>query len=168
MSASEHAVFESGAILQYLGDKYPTPMYPSDSIARSTITQWLMWQVGTAPYLGGGGFGHFTKYAPQKIEYAIERTTKEAKRILTVLDSQLARTNAFVAGDEFTIADVALFPWMLTMKLNYNADELLDMDKLGNLVAWMKRCEERPGVQRGLKVLSFVNDNKHHESEGTK
>lgn len=166
-SADGHAVFESGAILEYLGLKYTSPLFPSDPVSRSNVTQWLMFQMGSAPYLGGGGFGHYTKYAPEKIEYAIERTTKEARRILEVIDSQLGRTSAYLAGDEYSIADIAMYPWMVTMQRFYDGEKLLGMGDLQHLNAWMKRVEVRPAVQRGMQVLSFANEDKHYSTDGT-
>ena len=161
-------IFESGAILQYLGNKYSSPLYPKETVSRSLVEQWLFWKMSTAPYLGGGGFGHFTKYAPKDVDhsYAIERYTNEAKRILKVLDDRLGLTKAYVAGNYISIADIALFTWMKTLQLSYNGNELLEMDKLKHIVGWMETLEQRPGIQRGLRVLAFDSEEEHYSTDG--
>ena len=144
-------VFESGSILVYLAEKFGAFM-PTDLAARTECMNWLFWQMGSAPYLGGG-FGHFYAYAPYKMEYPIDRFSMEVKRQLDVLDRQLA-TNPFVAGDEYTIADMAVFPWYgnLVLGRQYNAGEFLDVASYKNVVAWAEKLDARPAVQRGRMV----------------
>ena len=144
-------VFESGSILVYLAEKFGAFM-PTDLAARAECMNWLFWQMGSAPYLGGG-FGHFYAYAPYKMEYPIDRFSMEVKRQLDVLDRQLA-TNPFVAGDEYTIADMAIFPWYgnLVLGRQYNAGEFLDVASYKNVVAWAEKLDARPAVQRGRMV----------------
>ena len=144
-------VFESGSILVYLAEKFGAFM-PTDLAARTECMNWLFWQMGSAPYLGGG-FSHFYAYAPYKMEYPIDRFSMEVKRQLDVLDKQLA-TNPFVAGDEYTIADMAIFPWYgnLVLGRQYNAGEFLDVASYKNVVAWAEKLDARPAVQRGRMV----------------
>ena len=144
-------VFESGSILVYLAEKFGAFM-PTDLAARTECMNWLFWQMGSAPYLGGG-FGHFYAYAPYKMEYPIDRFSMEVKRQLDVLDRQLA-TNPVVAGDEYTIADMAIFPWYgnLVLGRQYNAGEFLDVASYKNVVAWAEKLDARPAVQRGRMV----------------
>ena len=144
-------VFESGSILVYLAEKFGA-FLPTDLVARTECMNWLFWQMGSAPYLGGG-FGHFYAYAPYKMEYPIDRFSMEVKRQLDVLDRQLA-TNPFVAGDEYTIADMAIFPWYgnLVLGRQYNAGEFLDVASYKNVVAWAEKLDARPAVQRGRMV----------------
>ena len=144
-------VFESGSILVYLAEKFGA-FLPTDLAARTECMNWLFWQMGSAPYLGGG-FGHFYAYAPYKMEYPIDRFSMEVKRQLDVLDKQLA-TNPFVAGDEYTIADMAIFPWHgnLVLGRQYNAGEFLDVASYKNVVAWAEKLDARPAVQRGRMV----------------
>ena len=144
-------VFESGSILVYLAEKFGA-FLPTDLAARTECMNWLFWQMGSAPYLGGG-FGHFYAYAPYKMEYPIDRFSMEIKRQLDVLDRQLA-TNPFVAGDEYTIADMAIFPWYgnLVLGRQYNAGEFLDVASYKNVVAWAEKLDARPAVQRGRMV----------------
>ena len=144
-------VFESGSILVYLAEKFGA-FLPTDLAARTECMNWLFWQMGSAPYLGGG-FGHFYAYAPYKMEYPIDRFSMEVKRQLDVLDRQLA-TNPFVAGDEYTIADMAIFPWYgnLVLGRQYNAGEFLDVASYKNVVAWAEKLDARPAVQRGRMV----------------
>jgi GST-like protein len=144
-------VFESGSILVYLAEKFGA-FLPTDLAARTECMNWLFWQMGSAPYLGGG-FGHFYAYAPYKMEYPIDRFSMEVKRQLDVLDKQLA-TNPFVAGDEYTIADMAIFPWYgnLVLGRQYNAGEFLDVASYKNVVAWAEKLDARPAVQRGRMV----------------
>ena len=144
-------IFESGSILLYLAEKFDA-FLPSDIATRTECLCWLFWQMGSAPYLGGG-FGHFYAYAPYKMEYPIDRFSMEVKRQLDVLDRQLA-TNPFVAGDEYTIADMAIFPWYgnLVLGRQYNAGEFLDVASYKNVVAWAEKLDARPAVQRGRMV----------------
>ncbi|MEM7254869.1 MAG: glutathione-dependent disulfide-bond oxidoreductase [Pseudomonadota bacterium] len=144
-------VFESGAILMYLAEKFDA-FLPSDGAARAECLSWLFWQMGSAPYLGGG-FGHFYKYAPIKIEYCIDRFTMEVKRQLDVLDRQLAERH-FIAGDDYTIADIAIWPWYGSLVLNrtYEAAEFLEASGYTHVLRWANEIDARPAVQRGMKV----------------
>ena len=144
-------VFESGSILVHLAEKFGA-FLPSDLTARTECMNWLFWQMGSAPYLGGG-FGHFYAYAPYKMEYPIDRFSMEVKRQLNVLDRQLAE-NPFIAGDEYTIADIAIFPWYgnLALGRQYNAGEFLDVASYKNVVAWAEKLDARPAVKRGRMV----------------
>ncbi|EJN6828971.1 glutathione-dependent disulfide-bond oxidoreductase [Vibrio cidicii] len=144
-------VFESGNILLYLAEKFGH-FLPSDLAARTEVMNWLFWLQGSAPYLGGG-FGHFYAYAPEKFEYPINRFTMEAKRQLDVLDKQLAK-HAYIAGDEYSIADIAIWPWYGNLVLGtvYNAAEFLDVASYQNVVRWAKVIEQRTAVQRGRIV----------------
>lgn len=144
-------VFESGSILLYLAEKFGALM-PTDPAKRAECLSWLFWQIGSAPYLGGG-FGHFYKYAPIKIEYCIDRFTMETKRQLDVLDRHLA-DNRYFCGDEYTIADIAIWPWYGSLVLNgvYEAAEFLEADTYTNVIRWAKEIETRPAVARGKMV----------------
>ncbi len=144
-------VFESGAILLYLAEKFDA-FLPHEHHARTECLCWLFWQMGSAPYLGGG-FGHFYKYAPTRIEYAIDRFTMEVKRQLDVLDRHLA-TREYMCGDEYTIADIAIWPWYGSVVLNrtYEAAEFLDADSYTHVKRWALAIDARPAVQRGMKV----------------
>ena len=144
-------VFESGSILVYLAEKFGA-FLPTDLAARTECMNWLFWQMGSAPYLGGG-FGHFYSYAPYKMEYPIDRYSMEVKRQLDVLDRQLAE-NPFIAGDEYTIADMAIFPWYgnLALGRQYNAGRFLDVASYKNVVAWAEKLDARPAVKRGRMV----------------
>ena len=144
-------VFESGSILLYLAEKFGA-LLPTDHKKRTQCLNWLFWQMGSAPYLGGG-FGHFYKYAPFKIEYCIDRFTMEVKRQLDVLDQQLAE-NEYVSGDEFTIADLAIWPWYGAVANGtvYDAGEFLDVASYKHLQRWTKLVGARPAVQRGRMV----------------
>ncbi len=148
-------VFESGSILLYLAEKYGH-FLPKDPAGRTEALNWLFWLQGAAPFLGGG-FGHFYHYAPVKIEYAINRFTMEAKRQLDVLDQQLAK-HKFVAGDEYTIADMAIWPWYGNVVLGtiYDAAEFLDASSYKNVLRWAKEVAERPGVKRG-RIVNRTN-----------
>jgi GSH-dependent disulfide-bond oxidoreductase len=150
---SPRRVFESGAILLYLADKFGT-FLPKDRGKRTEALNWLFWQMGSTPYVGGG-FGHFYAYAPVKIKYAIDRFTMELKRQLDVLDRQLA-DNHFIAGDEYTIADMAIWPWYGNGMLNgasYNDPrKFLQTHEYKNLTRWTKEIGERPAVKRGRMV----------------
>lgn len=144
-------VFESGAILVYLAEKFGA-LLPSSGPARAEALSWLFWQMGSAPYLGGG-FGHFYAYAPTKIEYAIDRFAMETKRQLDVLDRRLSES-AYLGGDAYTIADVAVFPWYgwLAQGKLYNAGEFLDVASYTNVVRWAEGLAARPAVKRGSMV----------------
>jgi GSH-dependent disulfide-bond oxidoreductase len=144
-------VFESGAILLYLAEKFGA-FLPSDPARRAECLSWLFWQMGSAPYLGGG-FGHFYAYAPFKIEYAIDRFAMEVKRQLDVLDRHLA-DNRYMCGDEYTIADIAIWPWYgaLVAGWVYSAAEFLDAESYTHVIRWMKLIDARPAVQRGRMV----------------
>lgn len=145
-------VFESGSILFYLAEKFGA-LLPTEPAQRAECLSWLFWQMGSAPYVGGG-FGHFYSYAPTKIEYAIDRFTMETKRQLDVLDRQLA-DRPYVSGDAYTIADIAIWPWYGGLVLDYlyaNAAEFLDVSSYTHLVRWAKEINARPAVQRGRIV----------------
>jgi GST-like protein len=144
-------VFESGAILLYLAEKFDA-FLPKDPSARAECFSWLFWQMGSAPYLGGG-FGHFYAYAPEKFEYPINRFTMEVKRQLDVLDQNLA-DRRFLCGDDYNIADIATYPWYGNVVLNnqYNAEEFLDVKSYKNVVRWATEIQERPAVKRGRRV----------------
>lgn len=143
-------VFESGSILIYLAEKFGA-FLPSEIRARTATLNWLMWQMGAAPLLGGG-FGHFYAYAPIKIEYAIDRYAMEVKRQLHVLDTHLA-DKAYVAGDAYTIADMAIWPWYGgLMKDAYGAQEFLSVGDYDQVARWAGRIAERPAVKRGRIV----------------
>ncbi|MGM8850994.1 glutathione-dependent disulfide-bond oxidoreductase [Salinicola halophyticus] len=144
-------VFESGSILVHLAEKFGA-FVPTDPAKRVETMNWLFWQMGSAPYLGGG-FGHFYAYAPEKIEYAIDRFTMEAKRQLDVLDRRLAETR-YLAGDEYTIADIATWSWYGQLALGrlYDAAEFLDVESYENVQRWAKEIDARPAVQRGRMV----------------
>jgi GST-like protein len=157
-------VFESGAILIYLAEKFGA-FLPSEASARAECLSWLFWQMGSAPYLGGG-FGHFYAYAPTKIEYAIDRFAMEVKRQLDVLDRLLAETE-YVAGGEYTIADMAIWPWYggLAKGVLYEAGEFLQVQEYKNVQRWAKAIGERPAVKRGRMVNRINGDpsNQLHE-----
>ena len=144
-------VFESGAILLYLAEKYDA-FLPRDLSARAECMSWLFWQMGSAPYLGGG-FGHFYKYAPERFEYPIDRYTMEVKRQLDVLDKNLA-DRRFLCGNDYNIADIATYPWYGNLVLNdiYEASEFLEVTSYKNVVRWATEIQERPAVQRGRRV----------------
>lgn len=144
-------VFESGAILLYLAEKFGH-LLPKNAAARTEALNWLFWLQGSAPYLGGG-FGHFYAYAPEKFEYPINRFTMEAKRQLDVLDRQLAE-HRYLAGDEYSIADIATWPWYGNLVLGtlYDAAEFLQVESYKNVRRWAQEILERPAVQRGRKV----------------
>ena len=144
-------VFESGSIILYLAEQFGAFM-PTDHKARTETLNWLFWQMGSAPYLGGG-FGHFYNYAPFKIEYCIDRFSMEVKRQLDVLDRNLA-DRKFMAGDEYTIADMAIFPWYGGVMQNavYGAAKFLSVHEYKNLMRWVKEIEARPAVKRGRMV----------------
>lgn len=144
-------VFESGAILLYLAEKFGQLM-PTEYAARTECLSWLFWQMGSAPYLGGG-FGHFYSYAPTKIEYCINRFTMEVKRQLDVLNRHL-ETHPFMAGDDYSIADIAIWPWYGGVIRNtlYDAAEFIDAPSYTHVVRWAQEIADRPAVQRGRMV----------------
>ncbi len=144
-------VFESGAILMYLAEKFGALM-PTDPAARTECLSWLFWQMGSAPYLGGG-FGHFYAYAPFKMEYPINRFAMETKRQLDVLDRLLAG-RAYIAGDDYSIADIAIWGWygQLVLGRLYSAAEFLDVASYTHVLAWAEKIDARPAVKRGRMV----------------
>ena len=145
-------VFESGAILMYLAEKFGNAYLPTDPSKRAECLSWLFWQMGSSPYLGGG-FGHFYAYAPMKIEYAIDRFAMEVKRQLDVLDRQLAN-HEYIAGPDYTIADMAIWPWYGAMVKGvlYEAAEFLSVHEYKNVIRWADQIAKRPAVQRGRMV----------------
>jgi len=150
-------VFESGAILVHLAEKFGA-FLPTDPAARAEVMSWLFWQMGSAPFLGGG-FGHFYAYAPEKYEYPINRYAMEVKRQLDVLDHQLAN-HKFVAGDDYTIADMAIWPWYGVMAMGrlYDAAEFLQVHEYKNVLRWANELFERPAVKRGRMVNRSFGD----------
>ncbi|MBA1203177.1 glutathione-dependent disulfide-bond oxidoreductase [Pseudomonas capeferrum] len=144
-------VFESGSILVYLAEKFGE-LLPTERASRTETLNWLFWQMGSAPYLGGG-FGHFYVYAPEKLEYPINRFTMEAKRQLDVLERRLA-VSPYLAGDHYSIADIAVWPWygQLVRGSLYDAAEFLSVEEYPNLRRWADEIAERPAVQRGTRV----------------
>jgi len=150
-------VFESGAILIHLAEKFGA-FLPTEPAARAQCLSWLMWQMGSAPYLGGG-FGHFYAYAPTKIEYAIDRFAMEVKRQMDVLDRRLAESE-YLGGTQYTIADMAVWPWYgaLAKGLMYEAGEFLQVAEYKNVQRWTDAIAERPAVKRGRMVNRIVGD----------
>lgn len=144
-------VFESGSILLYLAEKFGA-FVPTEPALRAECLSWLFWQMGSAPFLGGG-FGHFYTYAPTKIEYAIDRFAMEAKRQMDVLDRRLAES-AYVGGDEYTIADMAIWPWygVLARGQLYEAGEFLQVSEYTHVQRWAEEIANRPAVKRGRMV----------------
>ena len=144
-------IFESGSILLYLAEKF-NALIPADARERTDCLSWLFWQMGSAPYLGGG-FGHFYEYAPYRIEYCIDRFAMETKRQLDVLNKQL-EGKTFICGEDYTIADIAIWPWYGSLALGelYSAGEFLDVESYKNVVRWAKHINERPAVKRGRLV----------------
>ena len=144
-------IFESGAIMLYLADKF-SALIPAEPASRTECLNWLFWQMGSAPYLGGG-FGHFYVYAPEKIEYAINRYSMEVKRQLDVLDRHLA-DNAYICGNEYSIADIAIWPWYGAVYTGavYNAAEFLDTSSYTHVGRWARSLAQRPAVKRGRIV----------------
>ncbi len=144
-------VFESGAILQYLAEKFDA-LIPSDHASKTECRNWLFWQMGSAPYLGGG-FGHFYSYAPFKMQYPIDRFTMEVKRQLDVLNRHLS-DHDYMAGSEYSIADIAIWPWYGSLVLGnlYDAAEFLDVESYSHVMRWAKQIERRPAVKRGRRV----------------
>ena len=152
-------VFESGAILLYLAEKFGA-FLPTDPAKRTEILNWLFWQMGAAPYLGGG-FGHFYAYAPTKIEYAIDRFAMETKRQMDVLERQLA-DNIYIGGDEYSIADMAIWPWYggLAKGLLYGSAEFLQVHDYKHVNRWAEMIGARPAVKRGRMVNRVMGDPK--------
>ena len=150
-TASPTRIFESGAILLYLAEKF-NAFLPTSSADRAECLSWLMWQMGSAPYLGGG-FGHFYHYAPVKIQYAIDRFTMETKRQLDVLERRL-KENRYMCGEEYTIADIAIWPWYGGLLLNrqYDAAEFVDAESYKEALRWAKEIDTREPVKRGRMV----------------
>ena len=163
-------IFESGAILLYLAEKF-NAFLPTDAAARTECLSWLFWQIGSAPYLGGG-FGHFYVYAPYKMEYPINRFAMETKRQLDVLDQRLSLV-PFMAGSDYSIADMAIWAWygQLVLGRQYNAATFLDVDSYQNVKKWAELINARPAVQRGRMVnkvsgdLSLQLHERHHASD---
>ena len=151
-------VFESGAILMYLAEKFGNAFLPTEPARRAECLSWLFWQMGSAPFLGGG-FGHFYAYAPEKIEYAINRYAMETKRQLDVLNRRLAEV-PYVSGDEYTVADMAIWPWYgATAKgQTYGAGEFLQVHEYTHVIAWADRIAQRPAVRRGRIVNRMQGD----------
>lgn len=155
----ETRVFESGAILLYLAEKF-NAFIPATLSERAECFSWLMWQMGSTPFVGGG-FGHFYAYAPEKLEYPINRYAMETKRLLDVLDKNLGKRQ-FLCGEEYNIADIANYSWYgyLVLHNAYQASEFLDVYSYKNVVRWAKEIEERPAVQRGRRVNRPWGDEK--------
>ena len=153
-------IFESGSMLVYLSEKFGGAFLPKDLARRTETMNWLFWQMGSAPFLGGG-FGHFYAYAPMKIEYAINRYAMETKRQMDVLDRHLA-AHTYMAGDEYTIADMAIWPWYgaLSKGLLYEAGEFLAVQDYKNVLRWADLVGARPAVKRGRMVNRVTGDPK--------
>jgi len=145
-------MFESGSMLLYYADKFGK-FIPKDPALRVETINWLFFQMGAAPFFGQ--FGHFYKYASEKIDYAIDRYTMETKRIVDVLDKQLAESE-YLVGDEFTIADIAWFPWIRCLDTGYKAREHLQLDSYKNVTRWFNLINARPAVQKGLIINSTL------------
>lgn len=148
------SIFESASILLYLAEKF-NEFISKDIRKKTEIMNWLFWQMGSTPYVGGG-FGHFYAYAPTKIKYCIDRFTMETKRQLDVLDKKLSKSK-FIAGEEYTIADIAIWPWYggLALENLYGAAEFLEVDSYKHLKRWAKEISKRPAVARG-KIVNRV------------
>ena len=157
-------VFESGSILLYLAEKFGE-LLPKDPAGRTETLNWLFWQMGAAPYLGGG-FGHFYAYAPEKLEYPINRFTMEAKRQLDVLDRRLGKSR-YLAGDSYSIADIAVWPWYGQLVRNnvYSAAEFLDAQSYPHLLRWAEDIAQRPAVIRGQRVNRTWGDEAEQVAE---
>ena len=157
-------VFESGAILFYLAEKF-SEFLPVDTSERAECLSWLFWQMAAAPYLGGG-FGHFYAYAPEKFEYSINRYAMEVKRQLDLLDKNLSKRR-FLCGDEYNIADIATYPWYgyVVLHNSYSAAEFLDVESYKNIVRWARDLEERPAVSRGRRVNKTIGNEKYRLPE---
>jgi GST-like protein len=156
--AAPFRVFESGAILVHLAEKFGM-FLPTNPAARAEVLSWVFWQVASGPFIGGG-FGHFYAYAPEKYEYPINRYAMETKRIFDVADQQLAKTR-FLAGDEYTLADIANFPWLAPFvagQIYNDAKTFLSIDEYTNVARWVAEIGARPGVQRGRIVNKVWGD----------
>jgi GST-like protein len=151
-------VFESGAILLHLAEKFGGAFLPSEQPARAECQSWLMWLMGSAPFLGGG-FGHFYAYAPSKMEYPIDRYAMEVKRQLDVLDRRLGEAE-YLAGDDYTIADIATWPWYgaLVKGVLYESGEFLSVADYKNVIRWADQIAQRPAVKRGRMVNRAFGD----------
>ena len=147
-------IFESGSILLYLAEKYGK-LIPKDPAKKVECMNWLFFQVGAGPYFGQ--FGHFYKYAADKLEYPINRYKTETQRLLDVLEKRL-ENNEYLVGDEYTIADIAWFPWVKCLETGYSAREYLELDSYKNVVAWMDKCIARPASQLGMKINTGAED----------
>ena len=156
-AAAPIRIFESGAILLYLAEKFKS-LLPVDPPSRAECLSWLFWQMGSAPYLGGG-FGHFYAYAPSKLEYAIDRFAMEAKRQLDVLDQRLAQSE-YLGGESYSIADIAVWPWYgaLAQGLIYEAGEFLQVKEYAHVQRWTAMIGQRPAVKRGRMVNRITGD----------
>jgi GSH-dependent disulfide-bond oxidoreductase len=163
-TATPTRVFESGSILLYLAEKFGE-LLPKDAATRAETLNWLFWQMGSAPYLGGG-FGHFYAYAPEKFQYPIDRFTMETKRQLDVLEKALAE-RPYIAGDEYTIADIAIFPWYGALVLGrlYDAAEFLSVGDYKHVLNWAEKIDARPAVVRGRKVNKVWGDESEQVAE---
>ncbi|MCE8536746.1 glutathione-dependent disulfide-bond oxidoreductase [Ruegeria pomeroyi] len=157
-------VFESASILFHLAEKFGA-FLPASGPARTEVMNWLFWQMGSAPYLGGG-FGHFYAYAPEKFEYPINRFAMEVKRQLNVLDRELAH-RPFIAGDDYSIADMAIWPWygQLVLGRAYDAAEFLDAESYTHVMRWARELDARPGVSRGRMVNRVSGEPKYQLRE---
>ena len=159
-------IFESGSIILYLADKFKA-LIPEDLAGRTECLNWVFWQMGGAPFVGGG-FGHFFTYAPEKIEYPINRYTMETKRLLDVLDQHL-EDKQYLCGDDYTIADIMNWPWFGRLALDdlYSGSyEFLDMEAYPHVIAWAKRIAERPAVKKGLAVdYQLLNEEALNEKD---
>ena len=156
--ATPFRVFESGAILVHLAEKFGA-FLPTDPAARAEVLSWVFWQVASGPFIGGG-FGHFYAYAPEKYEYPINRYAMETKRIFDVADQQLAKTR-FLAGDEYTLADIANFPWLAPFvegNIYNDAKTFLSIDEYANVARWVAEINARPAVKRGRIVNKVWGD----------
>ena len=154
-------VFESGSILLYLSEKFDSKFIPRDRHSKAECINWLMWQMGSGSIFGGG-FGHFYVYAPHNIEYCIDRYTMEVKRLLDVLDRHLGQnkcstSNSFVCGNEYTVADMAIFPWVRVLETGYNAEVFLQTKSYKYVEEWKQRMMERKAVQRGLRINTSIH-----------
>ncbi|SPR00151.1 Glutathione S-transferase, C-terminal domain [Plasmodiophora brassicae] len=158
-------VFESVSIMIYLAEKAKSPLLPTDVRQRAECMSWLMWQVGTAPYLGGG-FGHFYQYAPISIQYAVDRFTMEAKRIVDVLDRHLADGNkTYVLGDQYSLADIAIYPWICCLSDGYNAAKFLSLHEYAHVNRWIGTIAARPAVKRGMIVNTSTLKERHSPND---
>lgn len=154
----EIRLFESGAILLYLAEKAEGSFIPKDPATKAEMMNWLMWQMGSAPYMGN--FGHFFKYYKRKLPYPIHRFKMETQRLLDVLDKQLEGKD-YVVGSEYTLADMAIYPWVRCLSVGYNASKELELDSYKNVIKWMEKIEARPMTEIGLKINGFSAEEKY-------